>query len=155
MHWWHRLPLNVVYAVLTTGYMLVASALALLLQRWLQPWAAVLVAIALPLPLLLYHVRRVFAPARSLFRALAGSVASYRDGDFSSGVSWQGRGELRELVESHNPPRRVLRDQRKALVQRELLLDTNEQTTPVPTLLLTSTRRAVPDHPAACTMLGH
>src|SRR3546814_4127822 len=68
MHWWHRLPLNVVYAVLTTGYMLVASALALLLQRWLQPWAAVLVAIALPLPLLLYHVRRVFAPARSLFQ---------------------------------------------------------------------------------------
>src|SRR3546814_3336279 len=69
----------------------------------------------------LYHVRRVFAPARSLFRALAGSVASYRDGDFSSGVSWQGRGELRELVESHNQLGRVLRDQRQARVQRELL----------------------------------
>src|SRR3546814_8466152 len=58
MHWWHRLPLNVVYAALTIGYMLVASALSLLLLRWLQPWAAVLVAVALPLPLLLYHVRR-------------------------------------------------------------------------------------------------
>src|SRR3546814_3878830 len=73
MHWWHRLPLNVVYAALTVGYMLAASVFTLFLQRWLQPWAAVLVAVALPLPLLLYHVRRVFAPARSLFRALAGS----------------------------------------------------------------------------------
>src|SRR3546814_10365949 len=25
MHWWHRLPLNVVYAALTVGYMLAAS----------------------------------------------------------------------------------------------------------------------------------
>src|SRR5690606_2060372 len=121
MHWWHRIPLNVVYAALTVGYMLAAAALALLLQRWLQPWAAVLLAAALPLPLLLSHLRWMFAPARSLFRALAGSVASYRDGDFSTGVSWQGRGELRELVESHNQLGKVLREQRQALVQRELL----------------------------------
>src|SRR5690606_6906721 len=135
MHWWHRIPLNVVYAALTIGYMLAAATLVLLLQRWLQPWAAVLVAVALPLPLLLYHVRRVFAPARSLFRALAGSVASYRDGDFSVGVSWQGRGELRELVESHNQLGRVLRDQRQTLVQRGLLLGTIAQNTPGGTLL--------------------
>src|SRR5690606_20637202 len=136
MHWWHRLPLNVIYAALTVGYMLATAALALLLQRWLQPWAAVLAAAVLPMPLLLYTVRRVFAPARSLFRALAGTVASYRDGDFSSGVSWQGRGELHELVESHNQLGKVLRDQRQALVQRELLLDTIVQNTPVATLLL-------------------
>ena len=154
MHWWHRLPLNVVYAALTVGYMLAAAGLTLLLQRWLQPWAAVLVAVALPLPLLLYHVRRVFAPARSLFRALAGSVASYRDGDFSSGVSWQGRGELRELVESHNQLGRVLRDQRQSLVQRELLLDTIVQNTPVATLLLDSTRRVVLGNLAARKMFG-
>jgi nitrogen fixation/metabolism regulation signal transduction histidine kinase len=154
MHWWHRIPLNVVYAALTVGYMLAASALSLFLQRWLQPWAAVLVAVALPLPLLLYHVRRVFAPARSLFRALAGSVASYRDGDFSGGVSWQGRGELRELVESHNQLGRVLREQRQALVQRELLLDTIVQNTPVATLLLDSTRRVVLGNLAARKMFG-
>ena len=154
MHWWHRLPLNVVYAALTVGYMLAASALTLFLQRWLQPWAAVLVAVALPLPLLLYHVRRVFAPARSLFRALAGSVASYRDGDFSGGVAWQGRGELRELVESHNQLGRVLRDQRQALVQRELLLDTIVQNTPVATLLLDSARRVVLGNLAARKMFG-
>src|SRR3546814_20401262 len=123
MHWWHRLPRNFVYAALTGGYMLAASVFTLFLQRWLQPWAAVLVAVALPLPLLLYHVRRVFAPARSLFRALAGSVASCRDGDFSGRVSWQGRGELRELVESPHPLGQALRHQRPALLAHGLLMD--------------------------------
>jgi len=154
MHWWRRLPLNVVYAALTVGYMLAAAALALLLQRWLQPWAAVLVAAALPLPLLLSHLRWMFAPARSLFRALAGSVASYRDGDFSTGVSWQGRGELRELVESHNQLGKVLREQRQALVQRELLLDTVVQNTPVAMVLLDSTRRVALANLAARRMFG-
>ncbi len=154
MHWWHRLPLSVVYAALTVAYMLVAAVLTLLLQRWLQPWASVLLAMALPLPLLLYHVRLLFAPARSLFRALAGSVASYRDGDFSTGVSWQGRGELRELVESHNQLGRVLREQRQALVQRELLLDTIVQNTPVAMVLLDSSRRVVLGNLAARKMFG-
>src|SRR3546814_1416603 len=69
-------------------------------------------------------------------------------------VSWQGRGELRELVESHNQLGRVLRDQRQALVQRELLLDTIVQNTPVATLLLDSTRRVVLGNLAARKMLG-
>ena len=136
MHWWHRLPLNIVYAAVTCAYMLAAAALTLLLRRWLQDWAAVGVSVAVLVPLLAYHVRRVFAPARSLFRAMAGSVASYRDGDYSFGISWQGRGELRELVDSHNQLGKVLRDQRQSLVQRELLLDTMVQNTPVAMLLV-------------------
>jgi nitrogen fixation/metabolism regulation signal transduction histidine kinase len=154
MHWWHRLPLNIVYAGLTAGYMLVAALLAPLLARWLHPWAATLLSVALPLPLLLYHVRRVFAPARSLFRALAGSVASYRDGDYSSGISWRGRGELRELVDSHNQLGKVLREQRQSLVQRELLLDTVVQNTPVAMLLVDATRRVVLGNLAARKMFG-
>ncbi|WP_036135100.1 ATP-binding protein [Luteimonas mephitis] len=154
MHWWHRLPLDAVYAALTLGYMLAAAALALLLTRWLQPWAAVALSVALPLPLLLYHVRRVFAPARSLFRALAGSVANYRDGDYSSGVSWQGRGGLRELVDSHNQLGKVLREQRQSLVQRELLLDTVVQNTPVAMLLVDAARRVVLGNLAARKMFG-
>jgi len=154
MHWWHRLPLSVVYAALTVGYMLAAAALALLLQRWLQPWAAVLAAVALPMPLLLYTVRRMFAPARSLFRALAGTVASYRDGDFSTGVAWRGRGELRDLVASHNELGKVLREQRLSLVQRELLLDTMVQNTPVAMVLLDPARHVVLGNLAARKMFG-
>ncbi len=154
MHWWHRLPLNVVYAALTLAYMLAAALLALLLARWLSAWPAIVLAVALPLPLLAYHVRRLFAPARSLFRALAGSVASYRDGDYSSGISWQGRGELRELVESHNQLGQVLREQRLALVQRELLLDTMVQNTPVAMVLVDPSRRVVLGNLAARKTFG-
>lgn len=154
MHWWHRLPLGLIYAALTGFYMLASASLAMLLLRWLQPWAAVLVAVAVPLPLLIYHTRRLFAPARSLFRALAGSVASYRDGDYSFGVAWQGRGELRELVDSHAELGKVLRSQRLSLVQRELLLDTMVQNTPVAMVLVDPSRRVVLGNVAARRLLG-
>ena len=154
MHWWHRLPLNIVYAAVTCAYMLAAAVLTLLLRRWLQDWAAIGASVALLTPLLTYHVRRVFAPARSLFRAMAGSVASYRDGDYSFGISWQGRGELRELVDSHNQLGKVLRDQRQSLVQRELLLDTMVQNTPVAMLLVDPARRVVLGNLAARKMFG-
>ncbi len=154
MHWWHRLPLSLLYAAVTGIYMLAAASMAITLLRWLPAWAAVLVAVAVLLPLLTYHVRRVFAPARSLFRALAGSVASYRDGDYSGGVSWQGRGELRELVDAHTELGHVLRQQRLALVQRELLLDTMVQNTPVAMILVDPARRVVLGNLAARRMLG-
>ncbi|MGV8932859.1 MAG: sensor histidine kinase [Luteimonas sp.] len=134
--------------------MLAAASLAVLLMQWLPAWAAIMLAVALPAPLLLYHVRRVFAPVRSLFRALAGSVASYREGDYSSGIAWQGRGELRELVDSHNRLGDVLREQRLALVQRELLLDTMVQNMPVAMILVDPARRVVLGNLAARKMLG-
>src|SRR5207342_1166291 len=113
-----------------------------------------LLAVALLAPLLLYHVRRAFAPMNSLFRALAGSVASYRDGDYSFGLSWAGRGELGELVASHNALGHALREQRLGLVQRELLLDTMVQNTPVAMLLVDPSRRVVHANLAARKLLG-
>jgi nitrogen fixation/metabolism regulation signal transduction histidine kinase len=151
---WQRLPLSAIYTTLACAYMLVAAAMAIVLTRWLQEWAAVLVAVGALLPLLVYHVRRAFVPMNSLFRALAGSVASYRDGDYSFGLAWQGRGELRELVDSHNALGDTLREQRLALVQRELLLDTMVQNTPVAMLLIDPSRRIVLGNLAARKLLG-
>jgi two-component system, NtrC family, nitrogen regulation sensor histidine kinase NtrY len=90
----------------------------------------------------------------SLFRALAGSVASYRDGDFGFGLSWQGKGALGELVASHNALGDALREQRLSLVQRELLLDTMVQNTPVAMLLVDPSRRIVHANIAARKLLG-
>jgi two-component system nitrogen regulation sensor histidine kinase NtrY len=133
----------------------VAAALALLLRDWIaSPWLAALLAVSLPLPLLVYHVRRAFAPMHSLFRALAGSVTSYRDGDYGFGLSWAGGGELGELVASHNALGHVLREQRLALVQRELLLDTMVQNTPVAMVLVDPARRVVLANLAARKLLG-
>src|SRR3970040_2232392 len=136
MAWLRRLPLSVVFAAVALLYAAATAALALLLMQWLpNRWIAVALALALVAPLLVLHVRRVFASMNSLFRALGGTVASYRDGDFNFGVSWTGGGERGERVASHNRLGEVLREQRQALVQRELLLDTMVQNTPVAMLL--------------------
>ena len=153
--WRQRLPLSLQFAALTFAYMLAATALALLLSRWIEhAWIAALVAIMLLAPLLAYHVRRAFAPMNSLFRALAGSVASYRDGDFAFGLSWRGGGDLGALVASHNALGDALREQRLSLVQRELLLDTMVQNTPVAMLLVDPARRIVLGNVAARKLLG-
>ena len=155
LHWWHRLPLGFAFGAVALLYVVAGAALALWLATLLpQPWMAVLLAAALLLPLLAYHVRRVFAPMNSLFRALAGTVASYRDGDFGFGLAWPGHGALGELVAAHNHLGDALRDQRLALVQRELLLDTMVQHTPVAMLLIDPHRRVVHANLAARKLLG-
>ena len=149
-----RIPLSLQFTGLALVYMVAVAALAVVLAHWLRPvWAALAAAFGLA-PLLAYHVRRAFAPMQSLFRALAGSVASYEDGDFAFGVRWDGRDELGELVASHNALGDSLRAQRLGLVQRELLLDTMVQNTPVAMLLVDPSRRVVHANLAARKLLG-
>ncbi|MHB8911414.1 MAG: sensor histidine kinase [Lysobacter sp.] len=155
MRWLQRLPLSVVFGAIALSYVLVGAALAVWLATWLpQPWMAVAVAVAVLLPLLAYHVHRAFAPMNSLFRALAGTVTSYRDGDFGFSLAWRGQGELGELVASHNRLGEALREQRLALVQRELLLDTMVQNMPVAMLLVDPSRRIVHANLASRKLLG-
>jgi nitrogen fixation/metabolism regulation signal transduction histidine kinase len=100
-------------------------------------WAIALTALIV-LPGCAWAARVVLAPLARLLRALEGGVLSYRDGDFSLSLTSTGHGELGELVRLHNELGQALRDQRQHLVQRELLLDTVVQNTPV-ALVLTDT----------------
>jgi nitrogen fixation/metabolism regulation signal transduction histidine kinase len=156
MRWLRRLPLTATFTLTASVHALLAATLAVLLHRFVlhTVGVSVVVAVLLDLPLLAYHVRRLLSPMRSLFRALAGTVASYRDGDFSFGLRWDGEGELRELVEGHNALGDVLREQRTALVQRELLLDTMVQNTPVAMVLVGPSGHVVHANLAARRMLG-
>ena len=149
-----RPPMGVRLTALAAAFAMATALLASALTRWLLPWAAVLVAAAVLLPVLAWRVRRLLDPVRALFRALAGAVTAYRDGDYSFGIRWDGRGELAELVEAHNRLGDVLREQRNALVQRELLLDTMVQNTPVAMLLFDSSHHVVFANLAARKLLG-
>jgi nitrogen fixation/metabolism regulation signal transduction histidine kinase len=91
------------------------------------------VVVLLPLASLLAH--RVTRPLQRLLRALEGAVASYRDGDFSFSIASHRRDELGALIRSHNALGNTLREQRQNLAQRELLLDTVVQNTPVALVL--------------------
>ncbi|HEX8957905.1 MAG TPA: PAS domain-containing sensor histidine kinase [Burkholderiaceae bacterium] len=115
----------------------VAVCLPLLLLQWLPPAWAAAVSFVVLLPAAWLAARAQWEPMLSIFRALSGTVASYRDGDYSFGLRWDRHDELRDLVDAHNELGEVLRAQRLNLVQRELLLDTMVQNTPVAMLLVT------------------
>lgn len=148
------LPIAVrMIAIAAAGIAATAAATALLSQ-WLQPWAAALLAAGATGALVGAVIWRALVPMRALFRALAGTVASYRDGDFSFGITWDKASDLVELVDAHNALGTALREQRLALVQRELLLDTMVQNTPVAMVLVDPARRIVLGNLAARRMLG-
>ncbi|MES2102577.1 MAG: ATP-binding protein [Pseudomonadota bacterium] len=124
---------------LVTGLLIIlAAGLAVVLTEVLQhePVLAAILAILIVLPLAIAVVRSQLRPMLSLFRALGGTVISYQDGDYSFGLHWHRRDELDELVDAHNELGNVLREQRLDLIQRELLLDTMVQNTPVAMLLI-------------------
>jgi two-component system nitrogen regulation sensor histidine kinase NtrY len=126
------------YSALVATLLVVTVVGTVALGEWLDESPVLVGSLALlvALPLLLLLVSRQLRPMLSLFRALGGTVSSYRDGDFSFGLRWPRNDELGELVASHNALGDVLREQRLGLVQRELLLDTMVQNTPVAMLLV-------------------
>lgn len=97
---------------------------------------AALAALLVLLPLCLVLAHQLSRPIAELLRALAGSVVSFRDGDFSFSIRDDRRDELGELVRAHNELGRVLREERQGLFQRELLLDTVVQNTPTALVLV-------------------
>jgi nitrogen fixation/metabolism regulation signal transduction histidine kinase len=148
------MPLAVRMIVLGAIGVAAAAGGTALLDRWLPAWMAASVAAITAGTLLALWIWRTFVPLRMLFRTLAGTVASYRDGDFSFGITWDRYSELIELVDSHNALGDALREQRLALVQRELLLDTMVQNTPVSMVLVDTSRRIVHANLAARRLLG-
>jgi two-component system nitrogen regulation sensor histidine kinase NtrY len=124
-------------ALVSGGLVAAAVGLVLWLVDWLEdPLLAGMITIAVMTPLAIIVVRSVLAPMAAMFRALAGTVTSYRDGDFAFSLAWPPNDELGDLVTSHNALGDTLRSQRETLVQRELLLDTMVQNTPVAMLLI-------------------
>lgn len=114
-----------------------AAAGPWLLAYWMdRGWLVALVSSVALLVLMWWTLRRATAPVRSLLRALSGTTSSYRDGEYNFSVYWPGNDELGDLVQAHRELGDVLREQRQGLVQRELLLDTMVQNTPVSMLLL-------------------
>ncbi|MCA0393405.1 MAG: ATP-binding protein [Proteobacteria bacterium] len=148
------LPLAIrMFGLTVLGIAATAAGTAVLAQ-WLAPWIAALAATLVVGTTMGIVVWRTFVPLRALFRALAGTVAGYRDGDFSFGITWDKYGDLIELVDAHNALGNALREQRQGLVQRELLLDTMVQNTPVAMLLLDAGRHVVLGNLAARKMMG-
>jgi nitrogen fixation/metabolism regulation signal transduction histidine kinase len=119
--------------LLTVGILIALGLMELMPDR---PLVVIGICLLCVVPISIITIRIHLEQTLSLYRALAGTVTSYRDGDFSFSLHWPQNDELSDLVGVHNELGQVLREQRLALVQRELLLDTMVQHTPVAMLLV-------------------
>ena len=131
---------------------LIAIALDYLLPG--RPLLVFAACLLLVMPIAIITIRAQMQPILSLFRALQGTVTSYKDGDFSFSLHWDQNDELADLVAAHNALGQVLREQRLDLVQRELLLDTMVQNTPVAMLLVAGQGRIAYANIAARQLLS-
>ena len=131
---------------------LAAGAAVLLLWQVDVMWGAL--ALAAALLGVLWAAGLGMAPLRRVLRSLECAALSYRDGDFSVSIATGRDDELGELVRQHNALGHALRDQRHALVQRELLLDTVVQNTPVALVLTDAHQRVAYANLAARHLLG-
>ncbi|WP_075794219.1 sensor histidine kinase [Massilia putida] len=140
-----RLSLVTRWSALVGTLLAVGILIALALDHLLpgQPLAVLGICLLCVVPISIITLRSQVQPILSLFRALEGTVASYRDGDFSFSLHWPQNDELSDLIAAHNALGEVLREQRLDLVQRELLLDTMVQNTPVAMLLVTEAHGAL------------
>src|SRR5688572_9432137 len=112
------------------------AAVALAFDRWLDsPWLAGAAARLVTLPLAAWLTNRMFERWSRSLRAVADGIGSLRDRDFSVSVTATGPDEIGDLTAEYNSLGESLRRERLDLYQRELLLDTVVQTTPLALVL--------------------
>jgi nitrogen fixation/metabolism regulation signal transduction histidine kinase len=126
------------------------SALA---RRWLPPLPAALCGVAAVLPVALWLARRITQPWVRVLRAVRDAIVSLRDHDFSVSVGATADVELTALTDAYNSLGELLRRERLDLYQRELLLDTVIQSTPLALILTDDGGRVMYSNVAARQLL--
>ncbi|MEM7354273.1 MAG: ATP-binding protein [Acidobacteriota bacterium] len=108
-----------------------------------------LICCGLGLPLGTWLLGRQLKPVTEVVQALADGISSLRDNDFSMRLAVTRHDELGELVAHYNQAVGVLRDERTAIRQRELLLETALYRSPVALVLANHIDRVVYSNPEA------
>ena len=143
-------------ALCGVGVVLLTAATVAGLSAWLaSPYTAFVIGLSGATPLVIHAARRFMRPVARTLQAVSDGIVSMKDRDFSISLAPQKLLELAALVESYNGLGQLLRDERQALYQRELLLDTVIQATPLSMVLTNATGRVVYSNVAARqTFLG-
>jgi two-component system nitrogen regulation sensor histidine kinase NtrY len=126
-----------------TAAMLAVAGLAGAASWWLEsPWAVLLAAVGIGFPVGWWILGRVLTPASRVLQALRDGVRGFKDHDFSLSLAVDRKDELGELVELYNSVGDVLREERRNLIQREMLLETVLESTPT-AIVLTQRDRVI------------
>jgi len=123
--------------------LLVAVATAAAGNFFQSPVIAALAGLLAASPLVVWLARRVTQPWSRVVRAVSDGIVSMRDHDFSVSIRKISNDEIGDLVIAYNALGDLLRRERLDLYQRELLLDTVIQATPLGLVLTNSSGRVV------------
>lgn len=110
--------------------------------------------LAIGLPLGGWLVGRATRPARRALRALDDGVRTFHDRDFSLRLGVETSDEVGELVRLYNEIADTLRDERIAMRQKEMMLESVLQSTPLALVLITAGDRIEYANRAARDLFG-
>ncbi len=128
--------------------------MALLALYYFPFWWAYVSVLLIMVPFTFYCSSVFSSPIVNLIQALSDSTSNIKDEDFSITISSSRQDELGELVARHNEVGQLLRAQRHSINQRELLLDTVLQSTPVAMWLCDHRERIVYSNIEARSLLA-
>jgi two-component system nitrogen regulation sensor histidine kinase NtrY len=146
---------TLVLGVLVTVSIAATFASIRLAHEWrLPPAAALLIAAAFVIPAVLWSVHVVVSRVTELHAVLGNALSAFRDGDFSLRLAVRGDHELAELKRLYNELADTVRDDRHALREKEVLLDTILQRTPIAVVLLDQAHRVLYSNASARELLA-
>ena len=131
----------------------VVIAVAFIAMRFI-PRHALLVTIGLAIPVVYWSAHIVVSRVDELHAVLGNALSAFRDGDFSLRLAVRGDRELAELKRLYNELADTVREDRRELNEKEILLDTILQRTPVAVALLNAADRVVYSNAAARQLLA-
>ena len=135
---------------------LLFSALVWLAQWMFVPdWRAHLIALVLVIPPLLWAVRRFVRPLTRTLDGLADGIRAFQDRDFSMRIATKRGDELGDLVRLYNRVGEILHEERGQIRQRELLLQSALDQSPIAIVLVNPLDRIIyANHEARELFLG-
>lgn len=138
----HRIILAIAYASLT-------SAAAVYFAMRLHHQSAWLIAAAMIVGTIAWCAHMIVSRVIELHAVLGNALAAFRDGDFSLRLATRGDRELAELKRLYNELADAMRSDRQDIYQKEILLDTILQRTPIAVVLLNPAERIIYSNTAA------
>ncbi|MGD8376340.1 MAG: ATP-binding protein [Acidobacteriota bacterium] len=107
------------------------------------PWLILLVAAGASLPLTVWAVGAFLNPVMRTVQDLSDGIRAFQDRDFSLRIATRRTDELGELVRLYNQVGEILREERQQIRQRELLLQTAMDQSPIAIVLVNPLDRVI------------
>ncbi len=149
-----KLTLEAKLTLLVGLLVLLITTCMALLTYWIEDIViASLLSATLSLAIAIFIIHTYMAPINRILSALNDGFHNFLDNDFSVSLAQTRDDELGQLVLVYNKVGAVLRDERLNLYQRELLLDTVIQTTPLALVLVDDSGAIIYSNSAARQLL--